>query len=373
MNNGQIDQLKELIAKYQSIGIAIKKTPNVDEMAAALSLYLSLQSLNKAVTIASPSDPLVEVSTLVGIDNVKTQFEGGGKDLVVSFPYQDGEIEKVSYTLEEGYLNIIVKAGEQGLSFDEKDVEYKRGGEGGTLELLFVIGTSRLVDLGSIYDAEALKDTMVVNIDNKTDNSKFGDVVIVDPQMSSVSEIVAQIINSLALPIDIDIAQNLMSGILNGTDNFQSPKTSPLAFEMVGILMKNGAVRKQALPQRPTMPTNNPFLDQSFGLDNQADPFGTKLPQPFPRQNEQRNRVPQPQRQQFPRPFPQPNQSAMQQPQAPRMPMQNQMPTQNQNRPVQPMPQPMVQPQQNNNNIQQPDAPADWLTPKVYKGSSTLI
>lgn len=368
MNNGQIDQLKELIAKYQSIGIAIKKTPNVDEMAAALALYLSLQSLNKAVFIASPSDPLVEVSTLVGIDNVKTQFEGGGKDLVVSFPYQDGEIEKVSYTLEEGYLNIIVKAGEQGLSFDEKDVEYKRGGEGAALELLFVIGTSRLADLGSIYDAEALKDTTVVNIDNKTDNSKFGDVAIVDEQMSSVSEIVAQIITFLNFPMDIDIAQNLMSGILNGTDNFQSPKTSPLAFEMVGILMKNGAVRKQALPQRPMIPANNQFLDQSFGLDNQADPFGTKLPQPFPKPN----RMPQPQRQQFPRPFPQTQ--PMQQTQAPRMPMQNQMPNQNQPRPMpRPMPQPMVQPQQNNNNIQQPDAPADWLTPKVYKGSSTLI
>lgn len=364
MNNGQIDQLKELIAKYQSVGIAIKRTPNVDEMAAALSLYLSLQSINKSVAIASPSDPLVEVSGLVGIDNVKTQFEGGGKDLVVSFPYQDGEIEKVSYTLEEGYLNIIVKAGEQGLSFDEKDVEYKRGGEGALIELLFVVGTSRLADLGSIYDAEALKDTTVVNIDNKTDNSKFGDVAIVDPQMSSVSEIVAQIITSLALPMDIDIAQNLMSGILNGTDNFQSPKTSPLAFEMAGVLMKNGAVRKQALPQR-AMPINNQFLDQSFGLDNQADPFGTKLPQPFPRPN----RVPQPQRQQFPRPFPQTQ--PMQQTQAPRMPMQNQ----NQPRPMpRPMPQPMAQPQQNNNNnIQQPDAPADWLTPKVYKGSSTLI
>lgn len=365
MNNGQIDQLKELIAKYQSIGIAIKKTPNVDEMAAALSLYLSLQSINKSVAIASPSDPLVEVSTLVGIDNVKTEFEGGGKDLVVSFPYQDGEIEKVSYTLEEGYLNIIVKAGEQGLSFDEKDVEYKRGGEGAHIELLFVIGTSRLADLGSIYDAEALKDTTVVNIDNKTDNSKFGDVVIVDEQMSSVSEMVAQITTQLDLPMDIDIAQNLLSGILQGTDNFQSQKTSSLAFAMAGQLMKHGAVRKLAAPQR-AMPTNNPFLDQPFGMDTQADPFGTKLPQPFPRQNVQKNRVPQPQRQQFPRPFPQ-NQPQMQQPQAPRIPVQNP------NRPVQPIPQPMAQPQQNSNNNPQSDAPADWLTPKVYKGSSTLI
>lgn len=354
MNNGQIDQLKELIAKIQSMAIAIKRNPSIDEMAAALALYLSLQNLNKTVSIASPSDPLVEVSGLVGIDNVKTQFENNGKDLVVSFPYQDGEIEKVSYTLENGYLNIIVKAGEQGLSFSEKDVEYKRGG-GASAELLFVIGTSRLTDLGNLYDADALKDTTVVNIDNKTDNSSFGDVAIVDPQMSSVSEMVAQIITLLDLPNDIDIAQNLMSGIINATNNFQSPKTSFVAFEMAGILMKQGAIRKQPAPRQ--MPTDNQFLDQPFGMDTQTDPFGTKFPQTFARPNEQRNRVPQPQRQQFPRPFPQP--------QTPRMPMQPQP----QNRSAA---QPQQQQPQTDRNKQSQTPPQDWLTPKVYRGSTNV-
>lgn len=316
MNNGQIDQIKDLIAKNQTFAIAVKRNPSIDEMGAALALYLSLQNANKNVSIASPSEPIVEVSSLVGIDNVKTQFAESGKDLTVLFPYKEGEIEKVSYTLENGYLNIIVKAGDQGLSFSEKDVQYKRAG-GAFAEVLFVIGTSRLANLDSLYDADALKDTTVVNIDNKADNSGFGDVVLVSPQMSSVSEQVAQVIHLADLPYGIDIAQNLMAGIMAATNGFQSPKTSYLAFEMTGILMKHGAVRKQ--PQQ-LMGTATQFMDQSFGMDT--------------RQNVQRNRMPQQQRQQFP---PRPIQSQPRQP------------------------------------AQQPETPPqDWLTPKVYRGSTNI-
>jgi hypothetical protein len=58
-----------------------------------------------------------------------------------------------------------------------------------------------------------------------------------------VSENVAAIISSLGLNIDVDTASNLMYGISEATDNFQNPKTSPLAFETTAILMKKGAKR----------------------------------------------------------------------------------------------------------------------------------
>jgi nanoRNase/pAp phosphatase (c-di-AMP/oligoRNAs hydrolase) len=171
--------------------------------------------------------------------------------LVVSFPYEEGEIEKVSYTLEEGLLNIVVKGGTKGLSFDENNVMYSR--TGGAPKLLFVIGVSRLSDLGKLFDAAALKDTMVVNLDNKADNQGFGDIVMVYPMLTSVSEITANLILSLNLKIDTDIAQNLMYGISYATDNFQNPKTGALAFEMAGILMKHGAIRVGNLKQQPTV------------------------------------------------------------------------------------------------------------------------
>jgi len=49
---------------------------------------------------------------------------GQGGDLIVSFPYKEGEIDKVSYTLENELLNIVVKEGPLGLNFSQKDVKF---------------------------------------------------------------------------------------------------------------------------------------------------------------------------------------------------------------------------------------------------------
>src|ERR1700744_3126041 len=98
MDKQTIQRLKDTIAKSNSIGIAVGQNPSIDEMGGALALYLLLKKANKQVSIASPTDPIVEISSLVGIDRVQRSLSGSSGDLVVSFPYQEGEIEKVSYT-----------------------------------------------------------------------------------------------------------------------------------------------------------------------------------------------------------------------------------------------------------------------------------
>ncbi len=240
MDSFSLEKIQELLGKNDKIGIAVGNNPGIDEMAAALALYLSLTQSGKSVSIACPTQPLVEVSSLVGIDKVKSAFDGNASDLIVSFPDR-GDIEKISYTREDGFINIIVKAGETGLSFDEKDIEFKRNA--GAPNVIFIIGTPRLSDLGRIFDAESLKDTALINIDNKENNQGFGDVVLVSKEFSSVSESIAALISSLGRKLDIDAASNLLSGIAHATNNFQDPKTSVTAFEMAAMLLKLGARR----------------------------------------------------------------------------------------------------------------------------------
>lgn len=243
MDSVMLEKIKNLLAQNENIGIAVGRNPGIDEMAGALSLYLALSGAGKKVTVICPTEPIVKVSSLVGINKVKRSFAGGTSgDLTVTFPYKEGEIEKISYTLEEGKLNILVKAGENGISFNEKDVEYKR--EGAAPGIVFVVGTPRISDLGTAFDMETLKDSKVINIDYKQDNQGFGDVPLLGKNSSSVCELVASFISSLDFNMDVDIASNLMTGIIAATDNFQNPKTSPLSFETAAILMKKGAVRK---------------------------------------------------------------------------------------------------------------------------------
>ena len=286
MDNLILQKIKDLIDKNDKVGIAVGKNPTIDTMAAALSLYLGLQDYGKNPAVASGSQPLVEHSSLVGIDKVRGSFASGGEtatasgDLVVSFPYREGEIEKVSYTIEGGYLNIVVKAGQQGLTFQESDVKFRRGGQAGGASgdapsILFIVGTSRLSDLGQLFDTEALKNTAIVNIDNSTDNQGYGDVPAVSPDVASVSEMVAGLLYYLGIDVNEDIAQNLMYGINDGSNNMQDPRVSYSTFELVANLMKKGANRAS---QRAQQPRPNQSMPQAPQVQRPQQGLGNRYP-----------------------------------------------------------------------------------------------
>jgi nanoRNase/pAp phosphatase (c-di-AMP/oligoRNAs hydrolase) len=268
MDNLILQKVRDSLSANQPIGIMVGRNPGIDEMGSALSLYLALKNTGKNVSIVSPTDPIVEISSLVGIDKVKKSFEGESGDLTVSFPYREGEIEKISYTLENGKLNILVKAGEAGLTFNEKDIEYKRSA--GVPGLIFTVGALSLSDLGSIFDPEKFKDVKIVNIDYKSENQGFGDMPLIDRNASSVSEMTASLMSLLNFEISTDIASNLLSGITSATENFQNPSTSSLAFEMAAVLMKKGAVRNRA-SGRQRSENRAPFAAQDMSrVQNQT-------------------------------------------------------------------------------------------------------
>ncbi|HUD44234.1 MAG TPA: hypothetical protein VMR41_01695 [Patescibacteria group bacterium] len=364
MDNQALQQIKDIIEHNDQIGIAVGRNPQIDDMAAALALYLTFKAAGKKVAIASATEPLVEHSSLVGIDKVDSKLQGGqnsGGDLTVAFPYKDeGEIEKVSYTIDNGYLNIIVKAGEQGLSFSEEDVKYSHSSVN-LSGLLIAVGTPKLADLGGLYNEENAKDLTVINIDNKEQNENYGNVVLVSPRFSSVSEQVADLLLSLGYDFDIDIAQNLINGISAATNNFQNQNTSYLAFEIAAILLRKGAKRPSRINQPNHQINQQPQRKQPDmqQRDNQPRPQQQARTQNQNRFGDRQQQQGQQNRQQ--------NQNGRQvQPQQPsnlEQTRQQLSQLQNQQQPKQ---------QQSNQQADDTNPPADWLTPKVYKGSSNI-
>lgn len=317
----ELQRLKEVFEKQGTFAVVVGQGYGVDEMGSALSIYLTIKSLGRDVSIVTSKQPLVEVSNLIGIDKVKPSFESNTGDLIVSFPYQQDEIGKVSYTLDDGLLNIIVKPKDAPLSFGEKDVIFKRSGI--TPDVLIAVGVKRISELQSFFDVQSLKDTTIVNIDRIGANEGFGDIVMIGQNSSSVSEQVASMMLDLAYPMDSDISQNLMSGIISATKNFQSPRTSSLAFEMAGILLRNGAKREMARP------VEQPRTPQQFGYrpkQNQSTPA-----QPRDLQNQQ---------------------TGAQNPQA-----------------AQQIRQQLKEFQREKKGD---ETPPDWLEPKIYKGSTDV-
>ena len=354
MDNNLFQQLKQLIENNQTIGIMVAPNPSFDGLAAGLGLYLSLKQMNKNVTIVCPTDPTVGVSSLVGIDKLQKSFGGVGGDLVVSFPYKEGEIEKVSYDVDGGKLRIVVKAGAQGLSFNQSDVAFQQGGAAPSL--VFFIGVA---DMGQVGFTKT-PGTTLVNVDNKSTNTKYGDVVHVNEKFTSLSEEVADFLTLLEpqIELDVDTSQNLLSGILAATNDFENGAGSYLAFEMAGILMKKGAIRSAsgsvARPTSTQMPTNNYFPPQQ--------PVQQPVMQPIAQPVAPIMQQPVQQPQQVFQPAAPVQQPVMEQPfgQA-----QGGLPAQEPQQVYQPM-------QQSVQNAPAEQPPADWLAPKVYKGSSVV-
>ena len=365
MDSQMNQQIREQIAKTSQIGIVVGKNPSLDHMAAALSLYLSLTHLGKQAAIASPTDPIVEISNLVGIDKVKKTLGSSTGDLIVSFPYREGEIEKVSYNLTDGLLNIVVKAGEKGLNFQEKDIMFKRSAKG--FQTLFFIGISKLADVESIITPDQMKESAVINIDTNMDNEKYGNIVAVSPTASSLSEQIADLLTLIDPAIlDVDIAQNLLSGISFATNDFQDSKTSAIAFEMAGILMRKGASRpkrEESKPQPQPQFAQKPFQPRYQPVARPAQPFRPQY-QPVGSNGMAQPVAPV----QTPKPVSQPIEIPVVQPQQPTSVVSQPVQSPDSSS-VQSQTQAQEQPEQ---KAEFKNTPADWLTPKVYKGSTVV-
>ncbi len=261
----QKEQLRELLDSTTNIGIIVGEKQNIDTIAAALGLYLILAKNGKNVQVVSKKDPIVEFSNLVGIDKITKSFEGATKILTISVPYREGEIEKVSYNIEDDRLNVNLFAEGAGIMLNERDIKYLR--KGSTPALIITIGVTNEAEIESLLDKSLVK---TISIDKNPTSSVTGDIAIVDHAFSSMSEIVAQMIIELSLGYDLDSFQNLMEGITYATRNFTLQDTSPYAFEAAGFLMQNGARRKgKSLPEnRPDKAKIFPSEEYFFKTGN---------------------------------------------------------------------------------------------------------
>ncbi len=334
MNNStdQTIQVRSLLESAKEVLIALPARPTYDSVASALSLYLGLATKGIQVTVACPDEMTVEYSHLVGVDKVSNNISvGQGKNLVISFPYQEGSIEKVSYNIENDTFNLVIEPRE-GYPLVTADA-IRFSNSGGNTDLIITVGVAQLSNLNNLYNNNQglFSEKAVLNIDNNSQNARYGRVNVVDPNVSSVSELTIGLLSNVGIAMNADIATNLLAGLTSGSQNFASPRTQASTYEAAAMCIRSGA-RKIAqtsvktspstVSSQPIMPTfNKPIITG-------------KTQQPNPKQQPQ---------------FTPQIRSPQQQP-----------PSQFQQSPQQP------QKKQTN------EAPPDWLKPKIYKGSTLL-
>lgn len=85
-----------------------------------------------------------------------------------------------------------------------------------------------------------IKEVSVINIDHHPSNPLFGGINIVEPKLTSTSEIIYVFLKSIGAKIDKEIATCLLTGIITDTGSFMHSVTSSETLKIASELLKTG-------------------------------------------------------------------------------------------------------------------------------------
>ncbi len=239
----QLEKVIETLQNHNSGVICLGENSSTDALAAATSLYLGLTQLGKNISIASAG---VIESEMLGAEKIQSELTTSGDNMVISFPYQEGSVDKIDYFIQNDKMNIVVAPRPGTQPIDSKSVNFSTAG--GSIEFIIVIGVSSLRSLGTLYteNQELFKQSKVINIDRSLTNAYFGTANFVNRNVSSLSELVLTILTTMNVEIDKEMATNLYAGVQDATKSFSTPSTNASTFENSAMLLKSGA--KKPLP-----------------------------------------------------------------------------------------------------------------------------
>jgi len=267
--NTTLPRVSEIITKGASGIVVLPSNPSQDAIAGATALYLGLLKMGKNVTIVS-SSPIK--SDMIAADKIQTSLSVGGENLVVSFPYTDGAIDKIDYHIQGEKFNLVIspRAGFPKLNPNQVNYSYS----GGSFDFIITVDAPNLNTIGTLYteNQAQFQGKEIINIDRHLTNAFFGSVNYINKTSSSTCELVYKVLKQLECELDRDMATNLYVGIAGATNTFTSYSVNAETFETIAALLKAGASKK-INPQ----PQLQSFKPQSFEEDD------APMQQPFQR------------------------------------------------------------------------------------------
>lgn len=265
--NTTLPRVSDIIGKGTNGIIVLPVNPSQDAIAGATSLYLGLLKMGKNVSIVS-SSPIK--SDMAAADKIQSTLSVGGDNLVVSFPYSDGAIDKIDYHIQGDKFNLVIAPRQGFPKLDPSQVSYSYSG--GSFDFIITVDAPNLNAVGTLYteNQTQFQGKEIINIDRHLTNAFFGTVNYINKTSSSTCELVYKVLKQLECEMDKDMSTNLYTGIAAATNTFTSYSVNAETFETIAALLKAGAAKKNA-PQQPIKTQSfQPPVTQTFQQPAQA-------------------------------------------------------------------------------------------------------
>ncbi len=81
---------------------------------------------------------------------------------------------------------------------------------------------------------------LVINIDHHQDNTRFGDLNLIEPEASSTAEVLVGVIDAAGWPLTKEVAEALYVGLVTDTGRFGYTNTRPRAHEIAARMIAAG-------------------------------------------------------------------------------------------------------------------------------------
>lgn len=236
-------QTSEAIRQAETIVILTGQHPSVDQVTAVMALAALLRKFEKKVTAIISDNPPASVQAL-DMGSIDRGL-AGSRDFVLKLDVSKVEVDKLRYEVAEGKLNIYLTPFKG--SFAPSDVTFGYGDF--HYDLAIVLGVPTRARIDRIYEqnAASFETIPVVNLDFHRSNENYGAVNLIEPNASSLCEMLVALSESLQSgSIDGEIATALLMGIVASTDRFTAAHTSPKSLTVAAQMMAAGA-RQQAV------------------------------------------------------------------------------------------------------------------------------
>lgn len=181
----------------------------------------------------------------MAIKKIAELIAGAGSILVASHESPDGDA--IGSTL--ALTNALRATGKQVVAFNQDGVpENFRFLPGSELVRSEISPTERF-DVGFILDAGELRRAgnflreqcrVLVNVDHHPYSEALGPCDLLDTTASATAALVCRVLDGCQIPIDLDVARCIYTGILSDTGSFRYSNANPEAFRLAARMVELG-------------------------------------------------------------------------------------------------------------------------------------
>lgn len=251
--------LANALGSAQSVVCFVHPQATYDAVAAAVTLAAVLEQSGKSASVACEAPMRPEYRALAHLNKVRQEV--GNRNLVISFPYNEEQVDKVNYNVDEqgARFELIIAPKSGAAALDPQQVVFKQSGLAADVVVLF--GFHAFDELGAYYEDERYVIDSAFSL--AVTQGKIGPFaklhVALQAEQLSYSEWVYTLLRQLNLgEVKNELATNLLSGIEYATERLQN-LSSARTFEHVAQLMRAGGRRQAENPALAAL--NMPIRD----------------------------------------------------------------------------------------------------------------